>query len=207
MRKKWLALSAAAAVTVAGAGRAALMAEEIPADFIAQFAPFALQLVQAQFPNPPVKVDPASEKARGYHVDQKVGVVVMPDKNLTAKSVAECGDKTVPAAVVFTKSLSVEEKDTVVNGEKLAVADFNGQLKIPVFFLAVKGKGEERTLEVYSKDGTPVASAPLKKAEVDESTPVGVKLTNIDLEKKKVDATVSLTGGYETTLKMGQLDF
>jgi hypothetical protein len=206
MRKKWVALSLAAAAATAGVARANLMSEEIPADFVAQFAPFALQLLQAQFPDPPVKVEPLAEKTKGYHVQQQVAVVTMPDKNLTAKSIAECGEKAVPVAVCFTRALSVEGKDGVVNADKLAAADFNGMLKIPVFFLAVKGEGENRLLEVYSKDGTPLVVAPLKKQAGDDAAPVTVKLTNVDLEKKKADAAVSLPGGYETTLKMGQID-
>ena len=68
MRKNVLCLSLAgvlcAGISVARAED--VMAEAIPADFIAQFAPFAALLIQQQFPEPPVKVEPAADKAQGY---------------------------------------------------------------------------------------------------------------------------------------------
>ena len=203
MRKSLIALSLA--VATAGVVHAQVAAEKIPADFLAQFAPFAIALLQQQFPNPPVKVDVSAEKALGYHVKEQVGVVVLPDKNLTGKAIEEAADKEIPAAVIATKSLSLEEKGELIGSDKLAVADFNGQIKIPVFFVSVKGKGEERTLEIYSKEGKPLVSVPLKKQAGDAEAPVDVKLTNIDLEKKKLDATISLGGAYETSLKLGVL--
>lgn len=210
MRKNVLCLSVAGAL-VAGIPmvRAAenVMAEAIPADFIQQFAPFAVLLIQQQFPEPPVKVDLSAEKAQGFHVKEMLGIVLMPDKNLNAETVSKAGEKDSPVGVVATRSLTVEGKDAPVAADKLAVADFNGMIKIPVFFLSVKGKGEDRTLEVYSKEGTAVASAPLKKgAAADGDKPLAVKLTNIDLEKKKLDAVFSVSGGYEGTVKFSHLD-
>lgn len=209
MRKSALCLSLAA-VLCAGAGVAraaeAVAAEAIPADFIQQFAPFAIQLIQQQFPDPPVKVEPRPDKALGFHVKEMLGVVLMPDKNLTAEAIEKAGEKEVPVCVLSTKSLTIEGKDAVVGADKVAVADFNGMFKIPVFFLAVKAKGEERTLEIYSKNGTAVSSVPLKKQAGDAEQPVALKLTNIDLEKKKMDATFSLGGAYEGTLKLAHLD-
>jgi hypothetical protein len=204
MRRPLIILSAALAV--AGGARAAVNAEAIPPDFLQQFAPFAIQLIQQQFPNAPVKVDPSAEKTVGYHVQEMVGVVLMPDKNLTAKVVEEAGEKEVPIAVLATKSLAVGDKDGAVNKEKVAIADFNGMFKIPVFFLSVKGAAADRTLVVYSKEGTPLATAPLKKQAGDAAAPVQMKLTDIDLEKKTLNATVSLNGAYEGTLKLGFLE-
>jgi hypothetical protein len=205
MRKSLIAVSLAL-VAVAGVARAEEAAEAIPPDFVQQFAPFAVQLIQQQFPNPAVKVEPNAEKTVGYHVKEQVGVVLMPDKNVTARTVEEAVDKEVPVAILATKSLSVQDKDTVVNGDRLAVADFNGMFKIPVFFLAVKGKGADRSLEVYSKDGKAVHSEPLKKATGEATGDVEVKLTNIQLEQKKLDASIRVSG-YEGTVKLGVLDF
>jgi hypothetical protein len=205
MRKSLIAVSLAL-VAVAGVARAEEAAEAIPPDFVQQFAPFAVQLIQQQFPNPAVKVEPNAEKTVGYHVKEQVGVVLMPDKNVTAKTVEEAVDKEVPVAILATKSLSVQDKDTVVNGDRLAVADFNGMFKIPVFFLAVKGTGAERSLEVYSKDGKPVHSEPLKKAAGEATGEVEMKLVNIQLEQKKLDASIRVSG-YEGTVKLGVLDF
>ena len=201
MRKTLIALSLV--VAAAGIARAQVAAEKIPADVIAQITPFATAVLQTQFPDPPVKVDVNAEKVVGYHVKEMVGIVALPDKNLTGKAIEEAGEKEVPVAIIATKSLSIEEKGEVVTGDKLAVADFNGAIKLPVFFVSVKGKGDERTLQVYSKGGTAVASIPLKKQAGNAEMPVDIKLANIDLEKKKLDATLSLGGSYETNLKLG----
>lgn len=193
-------------IAAAGVVRAEVAAEAIPPDFLAQFSPFAVALIQQQFPDPPVKIDPAADKAVGYHVKEMFGVVAMPDKNLSAKAVEEAGEKEVPVGVIATRALSLQEKDAVVNGDRLAVADFNGMFKIPVFFLSVKSKGAERELEVYSKNGKPVLTVPLKKQSSDAATPLNIRLTNIDAEKRKLDATVSLGGAYEGTLNLGAVD-
>jgi len=207
MQKRWMKVSLAAAAVLGAAGmvRAELMAEPIPADLIQQVAPIAVQLLQAQIPNPPVKVEPQVEKAIGYHVQQLVGAVVVPDKNLTSKAIEETREKSVPAGILLTRALSLEEKEQVIGGDKLAVADFQGQLKLPIFFLSVKADGENRVLEVYGKDGKPLASAPLKKEEGDKPSQVAMKFTNINLEKKRLDATVTLSG-YQSTLKLGYID-
>ena len=205
MRKR---LIGAAVLLIAAAGvvRAEIAAEAIPPDFIIQFCPLAVALIQQQFPNPPVKVDPAADKAVGYHVKEMFAVVAMPDKNLTAKVVDDAGETEVPVGVIATRSLSLQEKDTVVNGDRLAVADFNGMFKIPLFFLSVKSKGTERELEVYSKSGKSILSVPLKKQASDAATPLNIRLTNIDAEKKKLDVTVSLGGAYEGTINLGAVE-
>lgn len=193
---------ALAALFVAGIARAEGVAEPIPPDYIQQFAPLAVGLFQQQFPNPPVKVDPNAEKAFGYHIKEKLGALVFPDKNVTAKMVEEATDKDVPVGILTTLSLTLETKDKVVPVEELAIADLNGQLKLPVFFLSVKAEGDAKVLTVYSKDGKPLGTSALKKQAGDPNQAVGLKLSNIDEEKRKLDATVSIGGAYESTLKL-----
>ena len=209
MRKPLLSLTLAAGLLATGglAARAAVDAEPIPAEFLQQFVPFAIQIIQQQFPNPPVKVDPNADKATGYHVQETVGLVALPDKNLTAKAVEGAGEKDVPVAVIATRALTLQDKDANVPNEKVAVADLNMMFKVPVFFIGAKGNGEERTLHVYGKDGTPLTSTPLRKAAVAGDEPLSLKLSNIDLEKKKADLTVGVAGAYEGTLKLGVHDF
>jgi len=205
MKSGWLVL-AVAAVTAAGVARAEITAEPIKASTLHELAPIALQMIQEKFPQPPVKVDPNLEKVVGYHVHEIIAVVGMPDKALTGKIVDEAGDKDVPVGIMATRSLGPLAKDTTISADKLAVVDINGTVKIPIFFMAVKGKGEERNLELYSKDGNAIGSAPLKKVTGDASVPLGIKMTNINDEKKQVDLVFTLSGAYEGTLKMGFLD-
>ena len=207
MRKYALALTLAA-VAVAGVARAAVEPEPIPAELVQQLAPIAVQLLQTQIPEPPVKVDYHVEKALGFHVKEMFGVVGMPDKKLEAATIEKAGETAVPVGVIATRSLSMIEKDkeTVIPADRLAVVSFQDMFRLPVFFLAVKGKGDERTLEVYAKNGTPIASAPLKKQAGDAANPLGLKLTNIDTEKKRVDCKISLGGAYEATVRMGGID-
>jgi hypothetical protein len=204
MRKYLIAVSLAL-VAAAGIARAEEAAEAIPADFLQQLTPIAIQIIQQQFPNPTVKVEPNAEKTVGYHVKETVGVVLFPDKKVTAKTVEEATDKEVPLAIVATKSLTVQDKDTPVPADKLAYADFNGMFKLPVFFLSVKGQGSDRMLEVYGKDAQALVAVPLKKAAGDPSADVQLKLGNVNLEQKKVDATITV-GGYEGTVKLGVAD-
>jgi len=206
MRKTILILSAAV-LAAGGAARAAVEAQPIPAEFLQQFGPLAVQVMQAQFPNPPVKVDPRVEKIVGSHVQESLGVVLVPDKNLAPKVIEEAGDKDVPVAVLVAKSLNLQMADGPVSKDRLAIAEVTDQVKLPVFFLAARGNAAERTLLVYGKDGKPITTLPLKKATGDLSAPVALKLTDIDPEKKTLNATISLNGSYETTVKMAYADF
>jgi hypothetical protein len=205
MRKPLIAMSVLL-IAAAGVVRAEVTAEAIPPEVILQFGPLAVGLIQMQFPNPPVKIDPAADKAVGYHVKEDFAVMALPDKNLTAKLVDDAGETEVPVGVIATRALSVQEKDAVVSGDRLAVADFNGVFKIPLFFLSVKAKGADRELEVYSKTGKAILSVPLKKQAGDAASPLNLRLTNIDVEKKKLDATVSLGGAYEGTINLGAVE-
>lgn len=189
---------------VAGVARAAVEAEAIPEDFIKQFAPIAVQLMQQQFPTPPVKVDLDADKTQGMHVPDSLGVVLIPDRTLTEKTVAEAKDKKAPVAALIMRALSVEKEGAAVAADKVALLDVMGTFKLPTFFLDVKGDKEEgRTLELYSKkDDEPVVTAPLTKKEGETKSTLTVKLTNIDPEKKKADAILRFPGGYEASVKL-----
>ncbi|MFN3649383.1 MAG: hypothetical protein ACK47B_07350 [Armatimonadota bacterium] len=200
-RMRSYALAGAAVLAATGIARAAVDAEPIPADYLQQLAPIALQLFQDQFPNPPVKVTANLEKVSGYHVMQQVGVVVMPDKNLTADAVAKSAEKEAPAAIVVARGLTFKNKDKAVPAERIANADL-GQAKLPVYFFAVKGEGEERSLLIYSKDAEPIATAPMKKRETAGTDQFELKLANVDLEKKTAELKVGVGGTHETTLNL-----
>ena len=212
--RKALVLSSAAVLIGCGIARAADSAtpQMIPPDFIQLFAPIAVQTIQAQFPNPPVKLEPVPEKTVGYHIESQVAVVAMPDKNLTDKTLDELADKEVPVALFVTKDLTLQDKTAALAKEKVALADVDGKIKIPVFYLVAKKTGEDRSLLIYSKENKPVATVALKKPEGDaakpaaDAPPVALKLTDIDLEKKTMSVTVSVEGGYQSTVKRAQTE-
>ncbi len=210
MKKSLIALGLMVGLT-AGAVRAANVdPEEIPAEFIQQFAPIATLLFQQQFPEPPVKVDPNAEKALGYHVKQEVAALAIPDRALTEVAVNDAKEKDVPVGVLTAKSLSLlaKDKDETLPNDKLAIMDIQGQVKLAVFFLAVQADGENKVLRIYGKDTKePVAIVPLKKMAGDATKPIAMKLSNIDTEKKRAEMTLSLGGAYEGTMKLGFTEF
>jgi hypothetical protein len=205
MKRRWFTF-ALAATAAAGIARAEITAEAIPQNTLKEIAPLAVQMIAEKLPQPPLKVDPDAGKVVGYHVGEALAVVAMPDRNLTAKLIQDVGEKDLPAAIIATKSLGPVTRDVTVAADKVAFVDFNGTIKIPVFYVAVKGKGDERSLALYSKDGTAVGTAPLKKVTGDAGAPIGLKLTNFNEEKKQLDLVVTLNGAYEGTLRMGFLD-
>lgn len=206
MARKIMPLPLAAVLLgAAGVAWAQAAAEPLPPEHVKMFAPLAIALIQEQFPEPPVKVEPQPELTQGYHVRQEIGVVMIPDKNLTAEAVEQAGEKEVPVGILATKSLSLEDRDAVIGEDRIAVANFNDLLKIPVFYLTTKGAGDARSLEVYSKTGKPLVSVPLKKVEKNGDAALSFKLTNIDVEKKKLDVNLNVGGTYEGTVRMAHL--
>jgi hypothetical protein len=210
MKKSLIALGLMVGLTAGAVRAAAVEPEEIPAEFIQQFAPIATLLYQQQFPNPPVKVDPNAEKALGYHVKQEVAALAIPDKALSEAVLNEAKDKDVPVGVITAKSLSLiaKDKDETLPNEKLAVLDIQGQIKLALFFLAVQSEGDNKVLRIYGKDAKePIATVPLKKMAGDAAKPIALKLTNVDTDKKRADMTLSLGGAYEGTVKLGFAEF
>lgn len=205
MRKSGLVLIGALSLA-AGVVAAEVAVEAVPAEQLQLYAPIAAQLIQQQFPNPPVKVDVDTTKAQGYHIKEKVGMFLLPDKAVTADALKTAGDKGVPIGILVTKDLSVQEKDAPAPPTRIAIADLNGQVKLPVFYVTVKAKGDERFAEVFSKDEKPLATIPLKKIEAAGDTLVSLKLQNVDEEKKQLDAVLTLAGGHEFTLRMGTIE-
>lgn len=187
----------------AGIAWAQVVAEPIPKDALQLYAPIASQLIQTQFPNPPVKVDVDPSKAVGMHFQEKYGVFAMPDKTLTAESVSGAAEGGTPVGILATKDLAVADGAGSVQPDKISIADLNGMVKLPVFFLSVRSKGEERMLDVFSKDMKPLVTTPVKKVEGAAAAGISLKLMNIDLEKKTADAIVGLGGSYEATVRLG----
>ncbi|MBM3458333.1 MAG: hypothetical protein FJX77_07355 [Armatimonadetes bacterium] len=205
MARTWVAISLGLLAAV-GVARAEVMAEALPAEQIQLYAPIAKQLIQEQFPNPPIKVDSDPARTFGYHVQEKIGVFVMPDRAISPAAVKDPGDKSVPVALLVTKDLSIREKDTPVPPTRLAVADLNGQIKLPVFYVAVRAQGDDRIVDVYSREAKPLASIAAKKLAAAPDEPVGLKLSGVDLEKKQANAILTVAGGYEATLPLGVIE-
>jgi hypothetical protein len=199
-----LAVAALSALTLAGAARVALAvdAEAIPEEFAQQFAPFVVQLVQQQVPDPPVKVDPVPEKSQGMHIPDSLGVVVMPDRALDANAVSGAKDKKVPAGLLLTRALTIKGKNGAVPADQLSLLDFMEQFKLPVMFLEVKGAEEKRHLLIHSKPGKdPLAEVELKKG--GENRPsLQVKLSEVEVVKKSARLTFFVPGGYEGTIEL-----
>jgi hypothetical protein len=196
-----LALAAAGA----GAARAQVTAEAIPLELVRQYAPFLVLVIQQQFPEPPVKLEPNAEKIQAFHIQENAGVVLLPDRKLTLDVLNEDDEREVPLGICCTRLLTVEHADKAVTGPRLAVADL-GEIKFPVLYLTASKRGDQRLLKVYSRDGTPIAEVPLTRSENTGPEMLGVKLTNIDLEKKKLDAVFTLGNGYQGTLKLTYLE-
>ena len=207
MRKTSLALCLTA-FAAAGIARAEVVATPIASDVIQQYASFALPFLQQQLTNPPVKTEPDAEKAVGYQLkdgDKEVYLLAVPEKDLTAKVIEDAGEKGKPIGMLITTSMSIEEKDEIIPADRLSIIDFNGQVKIPVFYFTVRAKEQDRILEVFSKDDKPICAVTLKKQTGDASAPLALKLGKIDQEKKRLDATLSFGGAYEGTLKLAFL--
>jgi hypothetical protein len=206
MRRSFVALSLAT-LALAGIARAEVTTQPVSDAAVQQYGALAVALLQQQAPKPPFKTDPNPEKAIGYQVkdaDKEGYVILMPDKAFTVKALDEATEKGTPVGVLATTSITIDDKDKLVGASKLAIIDLNGEVKIPLFYLSLKRKGDDRILDVYSKEGAPLLSLPLKKGTADATAPLGLKITKVDQSTKKLELALSL-GAYQTTLKMGYL--
>lgn len=203
--KRWITARLTLCCLVFLAAAAAWAAQQAPerlaSDEIGQLAGPLQNGIEERIQNPPVAVAINADQAFGFKANGMPVMVVLPDKNLTAAAVEGAGEKPVPVGIIATHDISVIVKDKPVPFDQLNVLEF-GDVKVPIFFVAVRKKGDDRVLEVYSKEKTPLATVTLKPATADKAA-LAVAFENLNAEKKQADLVLTLGGAYRGTVRIG----
>jgi len=129
------------------------------------------------------------------------GVMIIPDKKLTAKSILQVGKDIVPVGQLWLRKWTLVENDAPVPLSKLRVLSLNiddKQRPMPLCLLGIRKLKDELQLVVYAKESEPFQTLPLKKVDFEQELPV---LLEWQRGERGIDRlTVRICGKLETIL-------
>lgn len=147
-----------------------------------------------------LKVSADAERADALKAGE-AGIMVIPDKKLTAEALEKAGADLVPVGQLYFKAVAPAKDGKVTANDKLRVLTFDDKgnsIRIPLCLLGVRKRDGQLELVVFGSEKTPLAQLPLKKAEGNSGNPI-----ELSGEKQGEDSgalTLSLVGKYKAVL-------
>jgi hypothetical protein len=148
------------------------------------------------------KPDVDTEKPSAFHAEGKYGAMIVPDRNLSAETLAKAGKDLIPVGHLWTRNLAPALDGVVTPNAKLrlvTVSVDNNDHALPLYLLGLR-KNAEGNLEllVYGKAKDAIVKVPLKKVDAAQELP-------IELDGKKGDnetgtVIVNLLGKYQAQI-------
>ena len=146
-----------------------------------------------KFDKPQVKISPDITTANGVHKPEKAGVLVIPQKGLTAQSLAKAAKTKEGAGVGF---LFCHHLVPVINGQAVA-KDQLRSVSFAAGIQTVQAVGQVRELPdkglrlfVYGKGPKPLLSAKLSKSAGPGIKPLAVEVKDIEAETGTLTLTL-----------------
>ncbi len=116
----------------------------------------------------PFAVDPDLEKPQGIKAEG-VGVIVLPDRKLSAELLAAANSAITPVGQLWTLKLNVAAEGKATATDKLrlvTITDGEKEREVQLYFLgATKSTKGELELVIYAKDKEPLLRVPLTSRE------------------------------------------
>jgi hypothetical protein len=159
------------------------------------------QLAEHQFTieNPQVEIKADSEKAALLKADG-IGVLIILDKNLSAKSFENIDKEMVPVAQMWSLKVVPAADGKATPDAKLRIISLDTDdkhYKLPLCLLGARKKADKLELVVFGKDKEPLLTLPLTKSGS------GSGEVDISGEKKSEDSgelTFTFPGKYQAKL-------
>ena len=200
----------ALAVTVTFALATATWAQEIAATPLDE-AQKAAHKIAASLPaiaDAPVAIDADLDKP---HLVKGGGggAMIIPDKKLTAETLAAAGETPVPVGQLWMLKATVAENGRPVAEDKtrrVTVEDGDKEIRLQLFLLgAAKNARGTLDLVVFAKDKTPLLRLPLEKG---TGTPpqLPAELAGQKNDEASATLTLRLAGGYQARLLLMKPD-
>lgn len=177
----------------------AVAQEKVPAEEVQKIARRVLEQV-GEVKDAQLKITPDVEHADALKAGE-AGILVLPDKKLTAEALEKAGTEFVPVGQLYFKSVAPAKDGRVTANDKLRVVTFDDKgnsIRIPLCLLGARKRDGQLELVVFGNEKTPLAQLPLKKAEGSSGNPI-----ELSGEKQGDDTgalTLSLVGKYKAVL-------
>ena len=137
------------------------------------------------------------------------GAMIIPDKKLTAETLAAAGETPVPVGQLWLLKATVAENGHPVAEDKtrhVAVEDGDKEIRLQLFLLgAAKNARGTLDLVVFAKDKTPLLRLPLEKG-AGTSPQLPAELAGQKNDEGSATLTLRLAGGYQARLLLMKPD-
>ncbi|MEK7684460.1 MAG: hypothetical protein AAB466_03450 [Verrucomicrobiota bacterium] len=162
----------------------------------------ALVLTKNALENVPLKMELDVQKPNALRVED-VAVLVIPDKQISAETVAKADKEILPLGQLWMLKLAPALNGKVTPNDQLrivTVATDERDYKLPLFFLGTK-KNDKGALElvVFAKNKQPLLRVPLEKAERTQELPI--ELQGAADENSGV-LTLNIAGKYKADVTL-----
>ncbi|MBI4323976.1 MAG: hypothetical protein HY674_01805 [Chloroflexi bacterium] len=163
----------------------------------------ALVLTKNALEDVPLKMELNVQKPNGLRVED-VAVMVIPDKQISAATVAKADKEVLPLGQLWTLKLAPALNGKVTPNDQLrivTVATDEREYKLPLFFLGAK-KNDQGALElvVFAKNKQPLLRVPLEKAERTQELPIELQGTTTDDNSGVL--TLNIAGKYKADVTL-----
>jgi len=173
--------------------------EKITSEQIQKIAPKLLEpagrISGAQF-----KIDPDSDKGDGLKGGE-VGVVVLPDRNLTAEKLEKAGSEIIPLGQLYLKGVVPAKNGKPADNDRmhiLMIEDKGETHRIWLCLLGARKNGDKLELVLYGSEKAPLSQVALRKVESAQDLPIEVSGEKQDDESASL--TLNILGKYKATL-------
>jgi hypothetical protein len=140
--------------------------------------------------------------------DEDYGGMVLPQKNLTAETLAKAGkDEVTPVGQLWLHKLSPMRDGEAVSSSKLRLVTVQAdgsEATVPQCTLGVKRDSQGKLeLLVFGKDKNPLLTVPLKAIDAKQELPIDM---TAERESDSGRLTLKILGKYEASLQVSPLD-
>jgi len=134
----------------------------------------------------------------------KAGLLVIPDKQLTAESLAAIGSEITPIGQLWTVNVSLGKEGQAVANDKLrflTVNDGNRDVDLQLYYLgASKNADGKLDLVVFAKGKEPLLKQPLAKSDSTSSQLLPIEISGRKEDDNTGTLSLRLMGGYSADL-------
>ena len=191
--KTFLTLTALLAL-VTGAGAQ----EKISAEQMHKIAPKLLEHT-ARLKGVQLKIEADPEKADGMKSND-AGLVVFPDKDLTAEKLENAGKTIVPLGQLYLRGIAPAKDGKPADNDRmhiLMIEDGGKAQRVWLCLLGAQKRDGKLELVLYGSEKTPLLQAELRQYESSQDTPIAVSVEKRD--DGSAGVTLGILGKYKAT--------
>jgi hypothetical protein len=162
--------------------------EPLPADKV-QNAVRIVTAAVAELKDLQIKLDLNAPKSTGFKRGDDIAVLVIPDRSLTAESLAKTGAELVPVGQLWLRGVVMFGHGEALRRDKLRYVTVRGkesESRLQLYLLGARREGKGLELVVYAKDSKPLLVIPMES--IDSTQEFPIELTGKG-ERDKEDST------------------